>query len=137
MSDSEPSAVAGTVMLRLLLTPDPEVDAEMADRLTRQLRAEIAGLDIESLDFVTGRSTPRGAKGADPVTLGAIAVALSASGGVLPALVETLRDWLARNGRRHRISVTINGDTIELEQASAEQRRALVDAYVRRHSGGS
>ena len=49
-------------------------------------------------------------------------------------LIETLRDWLGRHSGRHRISVTIDGDTIELERATAGQQRELVDAYVRRHS---
>jgi hypothetical protein len=32
--------------------------------------------------------------------------------------------------------VTIDGDTIELERASATQQQELLDAFVRRHSGG-
>ncbi|MDF2267755.1 hypothetical protein P2Q00_20275 [Streptomyces coacervatus] len=114
---------------------DPEVDPEPAERLTRQLRAEIAELDIESVGPARAGSGPNGAKGADVVTLGAVVVALSASGGVFTALIETLRDWLGRHSARHRVSLTIDGDTIELERASAAERRDLVDAYVRRHTG--
>jgi hypothetical protein len=44
------------------------------------------------------------------------------------------RDWLGRQSARHRISLTIDGDTIELESASAAERRDLVDAYIRRHA---
>ncbi|MFI8536324.1 hypothetical protein ACIGMX_39575 [Streptomyces aquilus] len=68
--------------------------------------------------------------------MGAVVVALSASAGVLTALVEMLRDWLGRQSARHRVSLTIDHDTIELEQASADERRELVSAYIRRHSGG-
>jgi hypothetical protein len=32
--------------------------------------------------------------------------------------------------------MTIDGDTIELERASAAEREELLDAFVRRHSGG-
>ena len=90
----------------------PELDSEAGERLTRQLRAELVELDIESVDLAADGSAPDGAKGTDPVTLGAIIVALSASGGVFTALIETLRDWLGRHGRRHQISVTIDGDTL-------------------------
>jgi hypothetical protein len=123
-------------VLRLELQPDPEVDDETRDRLTRQLRAELIDLDVDSAVLASEESAPDGAKVADPVTLGAIIVALSASGGVFTTLIETLRDWLGRHGARHRISVTIDGDTLELERASAEDQRALVDAYIRRHGGG-
>ena len=74
------------------------------------------------------------AKAADPVTLGAIVVALSASGGVLPSLIATVQDWLSRSSKAHKITVTIDDDTIELDKATAGQQQALVDAYVRRHT---
>jgi hypothetical protein len=32
------------------------------------------------------------------------------------------------------VSVTIDGDTIELERAAPEQKQALVDAFVTRHT---
>jgi hypothetical protein len=63
-------------------------------------------------------------------------VAFSASGGVFTTLVGTVRDWLDRQSGRHRISMTIDGDTIELERASAAEREELLDAFVRRQSGG-
>ena len=124
------------VNLLLVVEPDSELDPEAGERLVRQLLAELAELEVNSVAPATGGTAPDGAKGADAVTLGAIVVALSASGGVFTALIETLRDWLGRQHRRHRISVTIDGDTIELERASAGQQQVLLDAYIRRHSGG-
>ncbi|WP_239341422.1 hypothetical protein [Frankia sp. CiP3] len=122
--------------LLVVVAPDPEVDNEAGERLTRQLRAQIGELDVESVGLAAGGSVPDGAKAADPATVGAIVVALSASGGVLPTLVGMLRDWLARHDRAHRISMTIDGDTIDMDRATADQQRALVDAFVRRHSVG-
>jgi hypothetical protein len=123
------------VSLRLVVEPDAELDPEACERLTRQLRGELAELDVESVVLAAGGAAPDGTKAADPVTLGAIIVALSASGGVFTTVVETLRDWLSRHSGRHRIALTIDGDTIELEQATAAQQRELVEAYIRRHSG--
>ncbi|MFD4507087.1 hypothetical protein [Streptomyces sp. NPDC058457] len=119
----------------LLLAPDPEMDPEAGERLTRRLRAEIAELDIESVHPAPGGTAPYRAKGSDAVMVGAIVVALSASSGVFTALVETVRDWLERSSARHRVSLTIDGDTIELERASAAERHDLIDAYIRRHAG--
>lgn len=118
----------------LVVEPDPDVDPDSADHLARRLRAEVAALDVDARLAADGPQ-PDGAKGADAVTLGAVVVAMSAAGGVFPLVIETVRDWLARQSARHRVSVTIDGDTIALEKASPEERQALVDAYVRRHSG--
>jgi hypothetical protein len=119
----------------LLVAPDPEQDPEAGERAARGLRAEIAELGgVEAVRAVPGGTAPEGAKGPDAVTAGALVVALAASGGVFTALVETLRDWLGRQSARHRISLTIDGDTIELDRASAAERRDLVDAYIRRHA---
>ncbi|MFJ2829303.1 hypothetical protein ACIPC1_17335 [Streptomyces sp. NPDC087263] len=123
------------VNVLLLVAPDPELDPEAGELLAHRLRAEIAELDVESVRPAPMDTAPDGAKGADAVMLGAVVVALSASGGVFSTLVETLRDWLDRSSARHRVSLTIDGDTIELERASADERRDLVDAYIRRHTG--
>ncbi|WP_328681843.1 hypothetical protein OG905_38490 [Streptomyces sp. NBC_00322] len=122
--------------IQLVLAPDRELDPEAGEQLMLRLRAELSELDIESLSSLPGAEAPDGAKAVDPVTLGTIVVALSASGGVFTALIETLRDWLGRQSARHRISVTIDGDTIELERASADERRDLIDGFVRRHLKG-
>jgi hypothetical protein len=133
VQSSNPNAVTS---LLVVLHADPEVDAERGEQLVRRLRGELVELDVESVAPVAAGPAPEGAKGTDPVTLGALVVAFSASGGVFTTLIGTLRDWLSRQSGRHRISVTIDGDTIELERASAAQQQQLLDAYVRRHSGG-
>jgi hypothetical protein len=120
--------------LDLRLIPDSDCDAELSERLIRQLRAELLELDVESVRFGDGDPMPDGVKAADPVTVGAIVVALSASRGVFISLIATLRDWLNRHAARHRVSVTIGNDTLVLEKTSAEQRQQLVDAFVRRHA---
>jgi hypothetical protein len=128
--------MSGELRLFLTLTPDAELDDEAGERLVRGLRADLIGLDVDAVDPVAGGRAPDGAKSADPVTIGAMVVAMSASGGVFTTVIGTLRDWLGRHSGRHRISMTIDGDTIELDGASATQQQELVDAYVRRHSGG-
>ena len=119
------------------LPVDPEADEQQQERLARRLRAELADLDLDvAVGPAAAGSAPEGAKGADPVTLAAIVVAMSASGGVFTAVIETIKDWLARQSGRHRIRVTIDGDSIELAKVTREQRQDLVDAFVRRHTRG-
>jgi hypothetical protein len=118
--------------LMIGVLPDPEVDAEAAERLARQLRAELSELGAD-VEFAPAGVLPEGAKG-DLASVSAMVVALTGSGGVVAAVVATLRDYLGRDRNHHRVSLTIDGDTIELEHASSEQQRQLVDAFVRRHS---
>jgi hypothetical protein len=108
-----------------------EAGDEELDRLARRLRAELGELDVDVL-AVAG-DLPAGAKAADPVTIGSLVVAFSAAGGVFPGLLETLREWLGRQAGRHRIKVTVDGDTVELERATSAERQQLIDAFVRRH----
>ncbi len=137
MSSSDPGVGGDSDVVNLVLVLDlgQDVDLEVHERLSRRLRAEIADLDLVSIGFRPAGPAPAGAKGAGDLALGAVLVALSASGGVFTALIATVRDWLGRQSGRHRISVTIDGDTIELGHAPAEQQQELVDAYIRRHSG--
>ncbi|MBE1498119.1 hypothetical protein H4696_005219 [Amycolatopsis lexingtonensis] len=110
-------------------------DEEELDRLARRLRAELGELDVDLL--AAPGELPPGAKAADPVTIGSLVVAFSAAGGVFPGLVETLKEWLGRQAGKHRIKVTIDGDTVELERATSAERQELIDAFVRRHAQGA
>jgi hypothetical protein len=121
---------------RVVLEVDPETDPEVAERLGRRLRVELTELDVDSVVCEPDGAAAEGAKGADAVTVGALLVAFSASGGVFTAVIGVLRGWLERQQERHRISVTIDGDSIVLERATDGERRALVEAYVSRHTGG-
>lgn len=119
--------------LVLVVEPEPDVDPDDVDRLVRQLRAELNDLDVESVVPVSSENAPPGAKGVDPFSLGALLITLSSTGGLFTVLIETARNWLARHTAAQRISVTIDGDTIVLEKGSAQERSALIDAYLRRH----
>lgn len=129
-------ALGRTVEVVVVFGPGPGLDPELADRAARQLRAELAGLDIESIQNAPGKPAPEGAKGAEAATIAEIIMTMSASGGALTMTIAAIKEWLARQSQRHHVSVTIDGDTIDLDHASADERRRLVDAYVRRHSAG-
>ena len=82
--------------VRLTLESDSQLDPEEYEKVTRQLRAELKDLDVESVRLVATDTAPVGAKG-DPVTIGTLVVALSASGGVFTTLIAVLHDWLRRH----------------------------------------
>jgi hypothetical protein len=124
----------GELTALVRLDCDPELDPETADRWARQLRAELAELDVGSVRLAPAAAPPGGTKAGDAVTIGAVLVALSASGGMLTTLVGTLRDWVGRRGGGHRVALTIDGDTIELAAATGDQQRDLIGAYLRRHA---
>ncbi|MBV9139523.1 MAG: hypothetical protein JO115_01120 [Pseudonocardiales bacterium] len=119
--------------LVLVVDSETDVDPDVLDRSVRQLRAELKDLDVESIVPLAAEKAPPDAKGVDPSSLGGLLITLPATGGVVTVLIETVRDWLARHAAARRISVTIDGDTIVLETSSAQERTALVDAYLRRH----
>jgi hypothetical protein len=132
VADDVPMTEPDTRRALLRLEADDDADAEELDRLARRLRAELGELDVDVLAVAAGE-LPEGAKAADPVTIGSLVVAFSAAGGVFPGLVETLREWLGRQTGKHRIKVTVDGDTVELERATVAERQQLIDAFVRRH----
>jgi hypothetical protein len=125
-------AVDRQLELRLVLEPEPGADAEEADRLSRQLRGELRALDVDDVRSVPAGPAPAGAKG-DAASVMEWLVTLSAGGGVFATVVATLKEWLGRRGQAHRITVTIDEDTIELASASDAERTALIEAFVRRH----
>jgi hypothetical protein len=122
--------------VRVVLEPASEASPEDAERLAVRLRRELRELDRSevkdrgSVDV----SPPDGAKGVDASSWATILVTLS-SGGVLAALVGTLRDWLGRQKGNHKVSVTIDGDELVLDRATAREQSKLVEAYLRRHRG--
>ena len=119
--------------LTLVVESDSDADPAEVDRLVRQLRAELEHVDVEDVEPIGAGAVPEGAKGADPYSIGALLVTLSAAGGVFSLLIETARDWLGRQAAADKISVTIDGDTLVLEKTSKKERGALIEAYIRRH----
>jgi Effector Associated Constant Component 1 len=120
--------------LLLALEPGQDADDDEAERLGRQLGAELRELDVDSVQPAAERPAPDGAKGV-AVSLAELLVTMSGTGGVLATVVATIRDWLGRRRDAGRVVLTIDGDTLELSSATTAERTELVDAFVRRHSG--
>jgi membrane-associated two-gene conflict system component 1 (EACC1) len=127
----EEAGDARNLLVQLQLEPD--ADPDEPERFGRQLRAELAQLDVTAVGPVAGAVSPPGAKG-DAVDWGSLLVTFSAAGGVFTSLIAVLRAWLVRHSAAQSIKITIDNDTIELGRASEQEREALIDSWVRRHS---
>ncbi|SNS54572.1 hypothetical protein SAMN04488107_2956 [Geodermatophilus saharensis] len=121
--------------LRLTLEPETGADEEEVDRLGRQLRAELAALDVDSITPLTMAEPPQGAKAGEVASLLDLLITMSGSGGVLVTVLATLQDWLGRRSAAHTVKLTIDGDVLELDGATSAERSALVETFVRRHGG--
>jgi hypothetical protein len=121
------------VELRVVLEPDPGTDPEDRERLGRQLRNELRDLDVDEVSAVEGAAPPEGAKSGTGVALTEWLVTLSSGGGVFVTVIATIKDWLSRRGGAHKVSVTIDGDTLELSSATPLERAELIETFVRRH----
>ncbi|MFI6737532.1 hypothetical protein ACIBI9_31805 [Nonomuraea sp. NPDC050451] len=100
MTSGDRTDATASVRVMLVLQADPDTDPEREEHLMRRLRGEIDEIDVESVASVATGEIPRGAKGVDPVTLGALLVAFSASGGIFATLIGTIQNWLERQTGR-------------------------------------
>jgi hypothetical protein len=123
-----------TTQLMLNINAGPETDEEELAELTRQLREELLELDVEAVGLVRAGEAPERAKAGDPVTWGALLVALVASGGVLTTLINTLQSWLTRHERRS-VTLEIGGDKLEVTGISSEEQQRLINTWLSRHGG--
>jgi hypothetical protein len=120
------------VELRVALETDPDTDPEDVDRLGRQLRDELRDLDVDDVEPVAGSAPPDGAKSGALASLTEWLVTLG-GGGVLAPVLGTITAWLTRGTGSHKVTVTIDGDTLELGRATDTERAEIIDAFVQRH----
>lgn len=118
--------------LVVALEPEAGADAEETERLGRQLSRELRSLDVDVAPLPAGPA-PEGSKGVDAASLTELLVTLTGSGGVIATVIATVRDWLGRRSGGHTITLTIDGDSLALDRATAAERAELIDTFVRRH----
>jgi Effector Associated Constant Component 1 len=111
-----------------------EADPEDVERWSRQLRAELTELEIDDLAPRQHGQAPPGAKGTDVASLTEWLITMSASGGLLTVMVQTLRDWLGRRADANRITLTIDGDNLTLDSATVDERSTLIESFIREHA---
>jgi len=115
-------------------------DAARVDLLHRQFRQELR--DVDAVDVVQpapdrpGRVEP-GARGLDPETVNALAVAVIGSGG-LAGLVSSVRAWIGRAPKEARtVRLEVSGDVIELSGATSLEQERLLQVFLARHEAST
>ena len=94
------------------------------DRMTRNLLAELRETDVESAELVTSGPAPSGTKSTDPVTTGAIVLAVLPT--FLPKIVEFVQAWALRgHGRTVKFKGKISGQTVEFEGHPEDLQKIL------------
>ncbi len=95
------------------------------DAMTRQLLSELKETNVESASLVKSGSAPEGTKSVDPVTAGAIAIAVLP--GMLSKIIETIQAWVLRgNNRTVKFKGKVAGQTIDFEGSADDLQKLLV-----------
>jgi hypothetical protein len=122
------------VSLTVNISAGMEIDADALDHLTRQLLAEIQELEVKSVELARNEARPAGAKAVDPITLGALAVAVLPA--VVPKLVELLQSWAMRGENRMvKIKTQIGDQSLEVEYSPRSMSQAELMGLVNTLTG--
>ena len=84
------------------------------DELTRQLKAEVEDLSVDSVEDVINGNAPDGTKALDITVIGQMAVTLAPA--IIPPLFELLKSWVERKPSTPvKIKVKIGKRTAQIE----------------------
>ena len=119
------------LFIELLL--DGGDDAEL-DELTRQLKAEVEELRVDSVEQVSAGEAPDGTKAVDMQLIGQMAVSLAPT--IIPPLFELLKSWVERKPSTPvKIRVKVGKRTALIEydptKTSAQELEVLVKTLGR------
>lgn len=122
-------------LLRLRLAEDG-ADPERLDTLAVFLRQELLQLDVADVTPLPAGKAPPGARGWDATTAGGLLVAVGDAAEGLSRIISAVRAWLTRDGRTGRaIRLEIDGDALELSDATAADQDKLIALFIDRHTG--
>jgi hypothetical protein len=121
---------ADSIMLEVDIGLPPDADAAELDQETRQLREELLGLDVSVTRPAAG-CVPEEARAVEATGLGTLVVELGRA--VLGSAVRAIAAWVARRGTRS-VRLTLDGDTIELSNASQAEQERLLEAFLTKHA---
>lgn len=121
--------------LRLHLAED-DADDQRLVTLAAYLRTELLRLDVEDVTTASLGQAPPGAKGSELADIAGLVVTLGQSADSLRSVITAIRAWLPRGiGHPRSVHIEIDGDSIDLSNATRTDQAQLVDLFVKRHSG--
>ena len=111
-----------------------DADADRAEHMSQQLRAELAELGLAR---VTARQTdaPPGARGGG-IDWSTLMMSLNASGGAITMVLAIVKGWLGRNRLAHGVELKVNGVSIHVTAATTQQQEEMIQAFLRKLDNG-
>jgi hypothetical protein len=120
--------------LRVRISED-DADSERLAELARYLRSELLELDVEDVSALPGGSDPPGSRAFGAAEISGLLVMLGQSADGLRSVVAAVTAWASRGqGTRRTVRLELDGDALELSQASAADQERLISLFVSRHS---
>ena len=122
--------------LRLQISEE-DADTERLAMLAGYLRAELVQLDVEDVAGLPAGEPPPGARASEIAVAGGLLVSLGQSLAGLQSVLSTVAGWLRRgDGSPRRVRLELDGDVLELGQASAGDQERLIGLFISRHVAG-
>jgi hypothetical protein len=124
--------------LLLLQLVEEGADDERLDALTGFLRQELLQLNVDDVSVLPVGEPPPGARGWDAAAIGGLLVTVGSAAHGLGDVISATRAWLMRGDRSHRaVRLEMDGDTLELSDATATDQERLIGLFIDRHAGSS
>ena len=120
--------IENSANVKVEIYPEEKVPLIILEQETQKLGEDFSSAGIE---WTRIEMTGEGVKGIglDPNSL---LVTVLASGGIITSFITLLQNYLMTNEKR-RIKIVIDGDVLELTNASRELQEKIVKAYLRKH----
>ena len=110
-------------------------DDERTDLVTSHLREALKEVDIEDIVRMPGGPPPPNTRGLDIAAIGALLVTVAGIGTSLNDIITVVRGWLTAGRAGRIVKITIDGDTLELTDATLADQERLVALFTEKHGG--
>ena len=120
-----------TMSVRVGLLDDADA-AELED-VTARLRRELLELDVDNVERATAGVAPPGTKAVETILIGTLLVTLAKNAGAIGEVVKAVQSWLGDRPSR-TVRLELDGDAIELSNASSAEQERLIDLWVEQHT---
>jgi hypothetical protein len=122
-----------TTTIFLQVDAGPEGDEARVEQRKNQLRQQLKALDeIEAVGDLPAATAPEGSKAGFVGEAGALLVQVIPMADKLSIVVGWLHSWVATH-HQGSVSLTIDGDKLEIKNATDEEVSRLADAWIKRH----
>ncbi|RST13152.1 hypothetical protein E2C00_14495 [Streptomyces sp. WAC05374] len=103
--------------------------------MTSHLRRELRELDVENVEAVPAEEVPSGTRAFGVMEIGALLVTLGQSATALRQVAGVLHGWWSRfQEARPSMRLTMDGDVLELSEATPDQVAEAFEAFINKHS---